>query len=119
MPSQNIAILTLTVVAAAFLPPHRFVTATGALAAFKGHALGVTRAEAASGTLTPVDVLGTAQVEAAEPIVAGALLRAFENGKAVGMAFDMGGNPDGVAVARALQAAGGDGDVIEVLLIPN
>lgn len=112
MPSQNIAILTLTVVAAAALVPQRFVTATGAVATAGGHALGATRAEAAIGTPTPVDVLGTAQVVAGAQVAAGAALEVGANGKAVTA-------DAGVVVARALQAAGADGDVIEVLLIPN
>ncbi|ACL71498.1 phage-related putative exported protein [Thioalkalivibrio sulfidiphilus HL-EbGr7] len=112
MPSQNIAILTLSIAAAAALSPHRFVTAAGAVASAGGNALGVTRSEADTGDMTPVDVLGTTRVTAGAAITAGAAVQVGSDGKAITLAA-------GEKVGRALEAAGADGDLIEIVLIPN
>lgn len=110
--SQKISLLTLSILAAAALTAERFVTATGAVATAAGNAVGVTRSDAAIGELAPVDVIGTAVVTAGAAIAAGALVEVGTAGKAVTKSA-------GIAVARALEAAGADGDPIEVLLIPN
>lgn len=110
---MNISVLPLTVVAAAALTANRFVTATGAVPSAAGNALGVTRtAAAAAGDLVPVDVLGTALVEASAAISAGAAVATTNDGRAVTFST-------GVTVGRALTAAGAAGALIEVLLIPN
>lgn len=80
---QSRPILTLTIAAAAALTAHRFVTAAGAHATAAGDALGVSRTGAATGEVLPVDVVGTAVVEAGGNIAAGAPVQAGTNGVAV------------------------------------
>lgn len=112
--SQNIALLTLSVLATAALNNNRFVSPAGGVAAAGGNAYGVTRSDAAIGQLAPVDVLGTTQVTAGAAIVAGAALEVGIDGKAVTA-------DAGKVVARAAPGATAvaDGDVLEVILIPN
>lgn len=110
---MNIAILTLTVTAGGVLTANRFVTGAGAAPAANGRALGVTRTSAtASGDLVPVDVLGTALVEASAAIAADAIVATTNDGRAVTYST-------GVTVGRALTAASAAGQLIEVLLIAN
>lgn len=110
---MNTAILTLTVAAAAALSANRFVTAVGAVPAANANCVGVTRSSAgAAGDLVPVDVLGTAMVEASAAIVAGAAVATTNDGRAVTYST-------GAVLGRALTAAGAAGQFIEVLLIPN
>ena len=59
-----------------------------------------------------VDVIGTTVVEAAGAIADGAEIEVGADAKAVTQSA-------GVTVARALQEAAADGDLIEVLLIAN
>lgn len=108
---MNTSLLTLTVLATAQLTANRFCTAGGALPTLKGNTLGVCRAGAAIGELSPVDVVGTTMVEASASISAGAALNATAAGLAVT-------HTDGVIVARAL-TGGGANELIEVLLIAN
>lgn len=110
--SQKISLLTLSIAATAALTAERFVSATGAVATAAGNAIGVARSDAAIGELCPVDVIGTAVVTASAAIAKGALVEVAAGGKAATKSA-------GIAVARALEAAGADGDPIEVLLIPN
>lgn len=110
--SQKIVLLTLPVVAAAALTDKRFVTATGAVATAAGNALGVTTSDAAIGDQVGVDVIGTTTVTAGGAIAKNAQVEVGTSGKAVTKA-------SGTVVARALEAATADGDVIEVLLLPN
>jgi hypothetical protein len=60
-----------------------------------------------------VDVLGTTVVEAGAAINAGATVKSNAAGKAITWASS------GAKVGLALGAAGADGDLIEILLIPN
>jgi hypothetical protein len=113
MSKQSTPILTLTVTAAGTISANRFVTPAGAQAGADANTLGVSRTAATSGQNLPVDVLGTAVVEAGAAIAAGATIETDANGKAVTW------TTSGPKVALALQAAGADGDFIEVLLIPN
>lgn len=112
--SQNIALLTLSVAATAELTANHFASPTGGVATAAGNTLGVTRSDAAIGELAPVDVLGTTQVVAGGAIAAGASIEVGAGGKAVTHAA-------GIAVARAAPGAtaAADGDVLEVILIPN
>jgi uncharacterized ParB-like nuclease family protein len=112
MGTQNISLLSLPVAAAVALTAKRFVTLGGAVAAAAGAAGGVTRSDAAAGTLTTVDVLGTAVVTAGGAIAKHAYVEVGANGKAVTKAA-------GKVVAQALEAASGDGADIEVLLIQS
>lgn len=110
---MNIATLTLTVTAGGALTTNRFVTGAGAAPSANGRALGVTRTGAtAAGDLVPVDVLGTALVEASAAIAADAQVATTNDGRAVTFST-------GVVVGRALTAASGAGQLVEVLLIPN
>lgn len=110
--TQKIALLQLTAVATAVLTAERFIGANGTVATAAGNALGVTCTDAKIGDHVGYDALGTTIVTASAPIVKDALLEVAAGGKAVT-------KTTGVAVARALQAAGADGDRIEVVLIPN
>lgn len=110
--SQNISLLPLMVVATAAITNQRFVTAGGATATAAGRALGVSRSDAASGDRFTADVLGTATVTASGMIAVDGQVEVGASGKAAA-------HSSGVVVARALEAASADGDVIEVLLIPN
>lgn len=109
---QSIPLLTLSIPAAAALTARRFVTHTGAVPAAGANVAGATCTDAASGALVAVDVLGTTIVEASAAIAKGAAIETTNTGKAVT-------KDTGITVARALQAAAADGDLIEVLLIPN
>lgn len=110
--SQNIAVLSLSVLASATITNQTFVTVAGATATAAGNALGVSRSDASSGDYVTVDVIGTAAVTAGAAVAAGAAVEVGSGGKAVTHA-------SGVTVGRALTAATADGDTIEVLLIAN
>ena len=109
MPAASTPVLTLSGTVAA----HRFVTPAGAQAGADANTLGVARTSGVSGDKVAVDVLGTSIVDAGAAISAGATIETNASGKAVTWATS------GPKVAIALQAASGDGDLIEVLLIPN
>lgn len=116
MSQQSISLLTLTVAATAALAADRFVTVAGGYPTAGGVPLGVTRSSSgAAGDLLPVDVMGTAIVEAGAAIALGDTLMVGTDGKAI--THD--GDGDKHAVGRALQVAAGDGSLIEVLLIPS
>lgn len=110
--SQNISLLTLSVLAAAAITAERFTTATGTVPAAGANALGVAKSNAAIGETYPVEVVGTAVVTAGAAIAAGAAVEVGTAGKAITKA-------SGATVGRALNAASADGDRIEVLLIAN
>lgn len=115
MPSGNISILTLTVVAGGAVAAERFVTQSGSYPVAGAAAIGVTRTSAAqAGDLLPVDVLGTSIVEAGGAITLDAALMADAQGRAVPLTV---GSKS--PVARALGTAAGAGDRIEVLLVPS
>lgn len=106
--SQKIALLSLTVIAAAALTANTFVTAGGTVAAAAGDAHGVVVADAAIGDLVAVDVLGTSTVVAAAAIVVGDRVEVAAGGKATPLAA---GIPVGRAVSKAAV-----GELVEVLL---
>lgn len=112
MSKQFISVLALSVMASAAITANRFVTGAGVTATAAGRALGVARSDAADAEVFPADVIGTAVVEASAAIAVDAEIEVAASGKAVTKAA-------GVTVARALEAAGADGDFIEVLLIAN
>ena len=109
---MNIALLTLTVTAAAALTQNRCVTTGGAVPAAGAAVLGVLRSSAASGQLVPVDVLGTAIAEAGAAIAVGAALEVDNQGRVIT-------RNTGATVGRTLAAAAAAGDVIEIRFIPN
>lgn len=106
---QSVSLLTLSVVASAAITESRFVTAAGALCAANGSAAGVSQSAAAIGAMFPVVVLGTAIVESGAAIAKDALLESDATGRAVTAV-------NGPVLARALEAASGAGEMIEVLL---
>jgi hypothetical protein len=113
MPSGNLSILTLTVIASAAVEANRFVNQAGAYPAAGAIAFGVTRSSGAIGDPLPVDVQGTTIIECAGTIAADAAVMSDADGKAV--AATVGAK---VPLARAMEA-GTAGGFIEILLIPN
>lgn len=113
MSKQNYALLTLTVTAVGAIAAHRFVHALGDQAVANENALGVSRTAAADGEKFPVDVLGTALVQAGNTITKGDSLKSDADGKAITWASA------GAKLAIALEAATAADQIIEVLLIPN
>lgn len=115
MPSGNISILTLTVVAGAAVAAERFVTQAGGYPAAGAVAFGVTRTSASqAGDLLPVDVLGTTIVETGAAVTPDAALMVDAQGRVVPLTV---GSKS--PVARALGVAAGAGERIEVLLVPS
>jgi len=113
MSAQAIPVLTLTAALTGTVAANRFVTPAGAQAGADAYTLGVCRTAGVSGDKAPVDVLGTAVVEAGAAISAGASLKSDSSGRAITWASS------GAKVGIALQAATAAGQFIEVLLIPN
>ena len=111
---SNLATLTLTVIAAGLVAANRLVTQAGAYPTAGGLAFGVTRSDGAAGDPLPVDVHGTALIEAGGTIVADTPLMVGTDGKVV--AHDLDG--DKHAIGRSLGAAVA-GDLVEVLLVPS
>ena len=110
--SQNIALLTLTVVASAAVASQRFVGYDGAPSGAGDVALGVSRSDADTGDALPVDTIGTSIVESGAAITKGDSLEPDADGRAV--PDSAGGNPQS---ARALEDASAAGEPIEVLLL--
>ena len=110
---QSISALALTLVAAGTIAANRFVTPAGAQAGADANTLGVCRQAAVATDKITVDVLGTAIVEAGAAVSAGATVKSDASGRAITWASA------GAKVALALEAAGGAGELIEVLLVPN
>lgn len=112
--TPTIALLTDSVTAAAALAAGRAVTRAGAYSAAGGYSFGATLSSAAAaGDLTPVVVIGTAEVEAGAAVADGDLLMADAQGRYIPQT---GTNKP---IARALGAASGAGVFFEALLIPN
>ena len=115
MPSGNIAILTLTVTAAAVLAANRFIDQDGTYPAAGGKPFGVTRfAATEAGQHLPVDVLGTTVVETGAAIAKDADLMVDATGRVVPLTVGT-----KFPVARAMEAAAGAGAFIEILLLPS
>lgn len=112
MSQLHIAILTLSLVAAADLTAFHFVSPTGGAPTAGGNTLGVANMDTATGATAPVIVQGTAPVVASAAIAKGAAIETLADGRAATKS-------SGVTVARALEAATQAGDVIQVLLIQN
>ena len=114
MSKANISLLTLTVTAAAALAANRFVKTAGIYPTAGGLALGVTRCDGGVGDLVPIDVLGTAVVQAGAAIALDVPVMVTADGKVI--AHD--GDGDKHAVGRSLEAAI-DGGLVEILLVPT
>lgn len=110
---QQTPIFALTLVAASAVLANRFTDYEGNVAAADEVTPGVADTDAATGVAFKVNVLGTSKVCAGGAIAAGGPIKVGANGKAIAQ----GGT--GSIVARAITAAGGDGDIIEVLLLPK
>ena len=113
MSQQNISVLTLTATLAGTVAANRFITPAGAQSGADANTLGVCRTAGVVGDKAPVDVLGTAIVEAGAAISAGASLKSDASGRAITWAST------GAKVGIALQPATAAGQFIEILLIPN
>jgi hypothetical protein len=113
--NPSLSTLCLTVIATAALDNNRAVTQAGAYPAAGGLAFGITRSDAAIGDPTPVDVQGTAIVTAGAAFSKDVPLMVGTNGKLI--AHDNDG--DKHAVARSMEAATADGQLVEVLLVPS
>lgn len=112
MPSGNLAIFTLTVVATAAVATNRFVTSLGAYPAAAAKGLGVARTGGAVGELLAIDILGTSIAEAGGAFAKDAALELDATGRVIkqtGLS---------VPVARALEASAAAGAFVEVLLTP-
>ena len=114
---QKTPILTLTSVATVAVATARFVDFDGSQVDVAGaKPMGVSVNAAPIGEAFPVDVLGTTKVEAGAAIPLGAKgltpVKSDANGKAIPQAGA------GEIAGYALQAAAGDGSVIEILLTP-
>jgi hypothetical protein len=108
-----VSILALTGIASAPISAQTFVTHADAPAGAAANTKGVARSDAASGAAYPVDVLGTAVVLSGAAVAVGDALQTDASARAITRTST---NP---VVARALSAATGANQGIEVLLIPN
>jgi len=113
MSAQAISLLTLSLTLTGAATANRFVTAAGAQAGADANTLGVTRTTGAIAEKVPVDILGTAVVEAGAAVAAGATVKSDSTGRAITWVTS------GAKVGLALEAASAAGQFIEVLLIPN
>lgn len=113
--NPSIATLTLTVTATAALENARAVNQAGAYPVAGGLAFGITRSDAAIGDPTPVDVQGTATVQAGATFAKDVPLMVGTDGKLI--AHD--GDGDKHAVARSMEAATAPDQLVEVLLVPS
>lgn len=113
MAASNYPNLTLGILAVAALTQYRAVTAAGAHPSDAANAVGFTQTGGAIGDRVPVTAGGTAIATAGAAIALGAAVEVD------GTAGKVITKSAGVTVGRALQAAAADGDLIEVLVIPN
>lgn len=111
---QSLPLLKLTSTATGVIVANRFVTVAGVQTGAAGNALGVAETAAAIGEKFPVDVIGTAIVEAGAAIAAGALVEADASGRAVTKAA-------GVTLGRLApgEVALASGQLVEVILAFN
>lgn len=113
MSNSRRPVLTLSVKAIGVITANRFVTAAGAVAGADANTFGAAIAAAAIGEMVPVDVLGTATVEAGAAVTAGATVKSDATGRAITWVTA------GAKVGLALETASAAGVMIEVLLISN
>lgn len=112
--SQKIPVLTLTVAALGAATAHRFVGFDGAQLTTAGaEAFGVSCFDAADGDDLALDVMGTTVVETNGAIAVGDDVVSDDDGTAI-VNPGVGGE---VVAAKALDAASGAGEFIEVLLV--
>lgn len=111
--SQFTPLLTLTFVLTSDVVACRFVTPGAAQAGADAVCVGVARSAGLSGERIPVDVKGTAIVEAGAAVAQGATVKSDASGQAITWATA------GAKSGIALQAATAAGQMIEVLLLDN
>lgn len=112
MPATKIPLLTLSIAAAAAISENQAVGYDGNVATAAGAMKGLAISDAAIGDQLGVDVLGTSIGIAGGAVADEAELEVGAGGKLVTKAA-------GKVVARALQAAAADGDLIEIMLLPS
>lgn len=114
MSRQCIPLLTVTLALTGTVVAERFVTGAGAQTGAAANALGVARTAGVSGDNIPVDVIGTAIVEAGAAIAANALVEADSSGRAVTKSA-------GVTLGRLApgQSTTATNQFIEIILIQN
>jgi hypothetical protein len=114
MSRQAISLLNLSLLLTGTVVADRFVTGVGAQTGAAGNAIGVTRSAGISGEIVPVDVIGTAIVEAGAAIAANALVESDSVGRAVTKSA-------GVTLGRLApgQSASAAGQFVEIILITN
>lgn len=111
---QQTPILSLTQTAASIIAANRFLDFDGNHAADGEKPLGVSAYAAAVGAAVSTRVLGTTMLEAGGAIAKGGPIKPAADGSGKGIA-QAGAGP---IAAYALEAATGDGKLIEVLLVP-
>lgn len=110
MSPTNIPILTLSIAATAAITEFRAIGYDGGVAAAGAAMFGLAQTDAAIGEQVATDVLGTSIGTAGAVVAFGDELQVGTDGKLIPLAA-------GTKVGRAL-SGGGDGNRIEVLLIP-
>lgn len=112
MPVCKKPILTLAVLAAEAITEHTAVSYTGTTATAGGVAMGFATADAATGEMVAVDMLGTTIAISGAAIAQGAALQIGTGGKVIT-------KTSGTLVARAMQAASAADQAIEVIMLSN
>jgi hypothetical protein len=107
----NTALLTKTVPLTATIAQYQPVLASGAAAVAAGTILGFSQVAGVSGDNAPVVVVGSSLAVSGAAIAAGALLEVHTTVSQVVT------KASGIAIAKALTAASGAGQVIEVLVL--
>ncbi len=105
----SIILGTMSVLAAAALTKHRFVTAAGAVPASGAFCPGVANANYDAGEQAGLDFAGIVVVESGAAVAADAAVQTDASGRAITLAA-------GVNQGRALDAATGAGEFIRVKL---
>lgn len=114
MARQGIPLIQIQLSAGGSVNARRFVSSSATQTVADAAAIGVSTLSAEIGEVLPVVSVGTAIVEAGAAIpTVGTVVKSDANGRAIGWVTS------GSKLGYALQIAGGAGDFIEVLLIPN
>lgn len=114
MAKQSIATLVLSFTASSAVSPMRAVTFAGAQASGKGQkVMGVSPRQVASGGLSDAVAGGTTVIETGAAFAAGDSLIVDDQGRAIAAS---GGQDPEFEFADALEASGGAGEFVEVLL---
>lgn len=112
MPASKAPLMTLSVGAAAAITEFRAVDYDGTVPAAGTAMFGLATTDAAIDEQVAADVMGTSVAEVGGAVALKAELEVGAGGKLVTQTT-------GVVVAKAMQAAGADGDQIEVFLLPK